>query len=455
MEYQLTDLDELLSGVKNLHSKGYLKEAIVSYRAGAYRAAVTSTWIAICVDVIQKILELANTGDPEAIKLKSQLDNINSNNVAGMLSFEKDILKVAQEDLEIISLIERTQLERIQFDRNICAHPTFSPDGVQFVPKSELVRAYIVMAGNYLLCVSPVNGKAILDIIYTFINSNSFPDDENKAFNTLNSERYLGRVKSSVFRNLFIMIFKRIFRDDKVVSEALMRNMMYSISTIERLNHNIYKDVSKEKFIPLIADAVDDNFERLFRVLYYKPELWQLADDAIKNRLEQLLKNMNVNSLLENKVNAIVDLTSDMTSSFLYNINRLDFNNKKLIYKALPCKALALNVVDLFIESSSFNEAFNNGLILLEYSQYFTDELLNKTLNGTLDNSAFAGINQIIWATGIDDILSNLYNKTKKSNVSNHSSIWIKFRGELEEKGANTTKIDQLMTDDGLITISE
>ncbi|HIE77723.1 MAG TPA: hypothetical protein EYP92_02700 [Candidatus Thioglobus sp.] len=45
MTNQLSDLDELLQKVRNRNSKEYLKEAITSYRAGAYRAAVTSTWM--------------------------------------------------------------------------------------------------------------------------------------------------------------------------------------------------------------------------------------------------------------------------------------------------------------------------------------------------------------------------------------------------------------------------
>ncbi|MFA0350604.1 hypothetical protein AB4486_27265, partial [Vibrio sp. 10N.222.55.C6] len=63
MYNQLTDLDGLLLQVRNKHSQEYLREAIISYRAGAYRAAVTSTWIAICVDVIEKTKELAISGD--------------------------------------------------------------------------------------------------------------------------------------------------------------------------------------------------------------------------------------------------------------------------------------------------------------------------------------------------------------------------------------------------------
>ena len=144
MNYHLTDLDELLLQVKSRHSREYLKEATYSYRAGAYRAAVTSTWIAICVDVIEKIRELSISGDAEATRVEQRLNSIQPHDVRGMLDFENDILRIAQEDLGILSLIEKMHLERIKDDRNICAHPTFSIDGVQFVPEPDMARSYIV-----------------------------------------------------------------------------------------------------------------------------------------------------------------------------------------------------------------------------------------------------------------------------------------------------------------------
>jgi hypothetical protein len=51
-----------------------------------------------------------------------------------MLAFEKDLLDIATNQLEFLSVIEKAYLERLKEDRNICAHPTFSADGSQFSP---------------------------------------------------------------------------------------------------------------------------------------------------------------------------------------------------------------------------------------------------------------------------------------------------------------------------------
>jgi len=66
MIFHLTDLDELVQRVRNERSKEYLKEAIISYRSGAYRAALIVTWISVCVDIIEKIRELSLEGDSVA-----------------------------------------------------------------------------------------------------------------------------------------------------------------------------------------------------------------------------------------------------------------------------------------------------------------------------------------------------------------------------------------------------
>ncbi|TCV87499.1 hypothetical protein [Sulfurirhabdus autotrophica] len=166
MKLHLTNLDELIQKVRNVHAKNYINESIAAYRNGAYRASLITTWIAVCVDIIEKIRELSLSEDPAAKKLEEQLDKIQPNDPNSMLSFERDILNVACDELQLISTIEKSHLERLKDDRNICAHPTFSDDGSQFTPPAELALAYIVQAANYLLIHPPVKGKVIVQRLY-------------------------------------------------------------------------------------------------------------------------------------------------------------------------------------------------------------------------------------------------------------------------------------------------
>lgn len=46
------DLDELTLRCRDEKAREHISEAVASYRVGACRAAIVTTWIAVCFDVI-------------------------------------------------------------------------------------------------------------------------------------------------------------------------------------------------------------------------------------------------------------------------------------------------------------------------------------------------------------------------------------------------------------------
>jgi hypothetical protein len=46
-------------------ARSYLREAVDCYNAGLYRAAIVTTWVAVVFDLIEKIRELALSGDQD------------------------------------------------------------------------------------------------------------------------------------------------------------------------------------------------------------------------------------------------------------------------------------------------------------------------------------------------------------------------------------------------------
>jgi hypothetical protein len=67
MTTRLHNLDELAGSLRDAQSRAYLDDAIASHRAGANRAAIVTLWTTIVYDLIQKIRELANGGDANAV----------------------------------------------------------------------------------------------------------------------------------------------------------------------------------------------------------------------------------------------------------------------------------------------------------------------------------------------------------------------------------------------------
>lgn len=96
----LADIEALTLRCRSEESKSYIAEATLCYRAGAHRAAIVSTWIAVVFDLVDKIRDLALSGDAAARELESrfqtyveQLNEGNQQGVAKALEFEREILK--------------------------------------------------------------------------------------------------------------------------------------------------------------------------------------------------------------------------------------------------------------------------------------------------------------------------------------------------------------------------
>ena len=184
----IADLDELLLQCRSGPSKAYAEEAVATYRAGAYRSCIVTTWIAVVFDIIDKMREAALFGNAE---IKKKLDDFdrwqaaiaggNKAVLSQALAFERDILGYAHKKLEFIDGQQLIDLERLQDDRNRCAHPTFRRDAVPYQPSGEIARAHLCHAMTHLLQQPPVQGRAALSELRRILSSDYFPRDAAQA----------------------------------------------------------------------------------------------------------------------------------------------------------------------------------------------------------------------------------------------------------------------------------
>lgn len=72
----IVDLDQLQNQCRSERAKHLIREGIDSYRVGAYRASIIVTWIAVVYDIIDKLREIALTGDCQAKKKVEDFDEI-------------------------------------------------------------------------------------------------------------------------------------------------------------------------------------------------------------------------------------------------------------------------------------------------------------------------------------------------------------------------------------------
>ncbi len=201
-------VEDLIGAVRDDRSRRYIAEAVSAYQAGAPRPAIIATWVAVALDLVAKIRQLADDGDGAALDFVTKLDAvIASNNVSALHSIEKGILATARDQFEMISAREYAELERLHEDRHVCAHPAFVAPDVVFAPSPELVRAHLATAVEAVLSKPPTVGRRSLERFEAEVAGNAFPEDIDELTNYLR-DRYLQPGRISLRTNLAILIIK-------------------------------------------------------------------------------------------------------------------------------------------------------------------------------------------------------------------------------------------------------
>ena len=232
---QLIDIDEFPNYCQEANSREMIREAVNAYKAGAYRATITYTWLGVILNITAKIEQLSILGDPEAIKLKQSIDKIKKdNNISAMLKFERSILEDVSSKFELFDNIVLVDLKRIQEDRNRCVHPLLHSDDIPFNPTAELAKTHLKTAIIKLLSEDNVFGKFALDKLVELINSNVFPIHTRQIERVLDGS-YLARPKTSLINNTLTVMIKELLKEDlDFRKEAIRKGVIKYLLTKHR-----------------------------------------------------------------------------------------------------------------------------------------------------------------------------------------------------------------------------
>lgn len=268
-------------------ARSYILEAIDAYRGGAYRSSIVSTWIAVSFDIISKIRELSNQGDPMAQAFINTLDQaIAAKQIRQLQNIEEDLLKTATVDFEFLSDQEQVDLARLKDDRNLCAHPAFVAEEMLFEPEPERVRMHMVRVVKHLLQHQPVQGKSAIERVVRDIKTTSFPPTLDAACIFLNS-RYLNRAKKSLVENLIFLLLKAILRGDLPdLPLTYSRQMILTLQAISVRHPDIYEERMKAKLLTIVESLEEARLPNTFRLLGSDPRCWNWLDESTKIHLK-------------------------------------------------------------------------------------------------------------------------------------------------------------------------
>lgn len=177
----MRDLESLAARTWNRDIRPFVDEAVRCYNAGAFRAAVVTMWTAVCADVMEKSMQLAEDGAGAATDLSARIEKarsagLSTEGVRTSQEVEGRLLQDA-ERLELITAIGRRHLERLKEDRNLCAHPSLLPVSGYFHPTPELARQHLTAAVEALLEHPPIQGREALERFKRYLCRPGFSAD--------------------------------------------------------------------------------------------------------------------------------------------------------------------------------------------------------------------------------------------------------------------------------------
>lgn len=377
----LADLDELVLRCRDDRARSYIAEAVACYRAGAYRAAIVATWVAVCFDIIDKLQELTLAGDKEAAQIVTDIENARQqNDIMRALKLEGELLTMARDKFELLSHIEYIDLERLHQDRNRCAHPSLISEEQPFVPSGELARLHIYSAVTHLLQHAPVQGKYALERLLQEVRSDYFPNDVKKATASLSSGP-LKRPRESLVRNFVTVLVKDLL--ETATEWKQRRCATAALGAVKALHGGHFETTLKDKLPALMRAVGDEELHLSTQFLCDFPECWVSLPADVRQRLWSFVEHLPSEHLDDIGVLLETDPFKIPATRRVKRVTREEFES--LVLFDLPA-ALVERAIDLYLSSTNFAEANGFAKALARYSGDFSAKQQERLLMGAAEN---------------------------------------------------------------------
>lgn len=389
MSSPLADLDELILKCRNERAKSIIHEAVASYRAGAFRASIVATWIAVCFDFIDKLHELSLAGDNEAETHTKTLERIRANEDLGeALKFEKELLQLAKDKFEWVSPLEYMDLERLREDRNRCAHPSLIAEGQTYNPPAELARLHIHSAVTSVLEHPPAQGKYALERLTKEVASEYFPikPDEAKAYLLAGP---LKRARESLVRNFVIILLKEYLLESKNAKDHRYRTRIISALKATFAMHPRHFDGALREKLSDIARRIEEKkLMSLANLLRSHPDTWNYLENDVTQKLINYVKDLPSDKLDDLDVLLLI---KPLKESAEIRIKKTTINEvSETTFFILP-EELGDHLISMYLRSHSFDSANRVAKEIIKYADDFSGDQVRRVITKAKENSQVTG----------------------------------------------------------------
>lgn len=430
----LRDLEQIQHDVIEPRSKTLLLEVIKCYEGGAYRAALVSLWIAVVADLTSKIRYLAESGDGKAAEVVSRLDEALANQtVSKVQDYERKILNIAEKELEIILPREKKELERLNEDRNLCAHPGYVNEAELFVPDAEVVRAHLVAATRAVFAQRPLAGKRLLERLENEIESESWPEESEYFL-----DRFFRPARETVKANTAKILIKNSLQSSHA-SDRVARRSRESVYTVAAEAPSLFEECLHSVLHTWEESASLGDTELIRAVGAYgsRSIFWSALPGTSKSRLMALLDNCELDILLnEGFFSCGAPVEPNAATSFGKIISKLNTDQMdQAITQSTDLRPFVRPAIAHVKSSSTFRNAEANLRLVEKCSEVLNPEDVTHLREAIEGNAQ----DQVRLADGTEAILISIYSGSSASVKAHHD--WSALAMWLHKKG--TEKNDQ------------
>jgi hypothetical protein len=403
----LTDIDLLALTVRDPESKRLIGEAISTYRGGALRSAIVSTWIAVVYDIIAKARELSALGDPASTAFIKDLDqSIEHQAIAKFQAIEGSVLSTAFNQLQLLAHHERVDLDRLQKDRHLCAHPAFAMEDALFQPTPELVRTHITHALKHLLINAPLQGKSAIERFHADLLSPSFPVDGDSIGKFVRA-KYLDRAKDVMVVNLIKSLLTATFGSEFVKYIGQRHQVARTLREIAKAKTAIYDDTAKDHVFRKFDAIPDALLLSISAFVECDTRVWEWLPEPTRIRFRKLLQDADAETLKQHSAFDALAIP-ELAAVLLARLDSFKQDVQIGIISQTPRREFISHAIRIYGDSGGWRAAEERArALMVPLAPFMNADDVQAMLEVIKGNS------QIYEASGTPDLLEQVFDSSK------------------------------------------
>ncbi|WP_137241979.1 hypothetical protein [Plantibacter flavus] len=413
------DISLIPQAVNSASTKPLVREVLNAFNGGAFRAALISLWVAVAVDLTNKVRDLAESGDGSAKSSIQKLDNaVLSKDIKSFLAFESSLIDLAEKELELLSAQEAIHLRRLYEDRNLCAHPAFDTDTSLFEPSAEAIRAHLVAAHRATFSRGAIAGKRRLDLLVSEINGDAWPLYES--LDDYLAARFFDGASESTSGNMLKLLIKSsIIPPTGVTSpNGVARRAREAAVSRRRIEPPGFQKALAAVLVAWEHAGKLDNEALIRSVGAYGhcAEFWLELPNTALERARSFIPRADIDELVESRFFVRGDLYhAEIRAVYEAAINELSASQVASVAKQTRDRAQFVDrILDLIGASDDFAIAAQNMQLLTVVSASLTAEHIRTLEQKIVDNPG----DQIRPARDVEEALIEAFDKSNSSDAS-------------------------------------